>query len=204
MILVNAPFRRRGFATALLRYCIDHLRNRGLVPMLDATPAGRAVYLPLGFVDIEPISRWRGGGAGSEAPSPMPSIEEREIDDLDAAAFGARRTPLLRSILQRPGALVSLTRQRDGFLLTRAGRTATQIGPVAARDEPAALRLVGEALQHLCGPVLLDVPDRCREIAALLIARGFTIERGFVRMAMGSDRAFGDGSGRVIAGPELG
>ena len=40
MILVTAPFRRRGLATHLMGRCIAALRARGLVPALDLTPEG--------------------------------------------------------------------------------------------------------------------------------------------------------------------
>src|SRR5262245_55558398 len=51
MVLVTASERRRGLARWLLRHCVDELVRGKLVPVLDATPAGRAVYVGLGFHD---------------------------------------------------------------------------------------------------------------------------------------------------------
>ncbi len=51
MVLVAGDYRRRGLATRLMRRAIDDLAAAGLVPVLDATPAGRAVYRALGFED---------------------------------------------------------------------------------------------------------------------------------------------------------
>src|ERR1700722_13617954 len=51
MVLVTAAQRRQGLARWLLRDCIERLTNRQLVPVLDATPAGRTVYSGLGFYD---------------------------------------------------------------------------------------------------------------------------------------------------------
>ena len=62
MILVTAPFRRRGLATYLMSRCIGALRARGLVPALDATPEGRAVYRLLGFRDVYRINPFLGRG----------------------------------------------------------------------------------------------------------------------------------------------
>ena len=45
MVLVLPQHRRQGHASRLLRAAIGELRERGLTPVLDATPAGRAVYL---------------------------------------------------------------------------------------------------------------------------------------------------------------
>jgi hypothetical protein len=50
MVLVTAAERRQGLASWLLRCCVDNLLARELVPVLDATPAGRPVYI-VGFQD---------------------------------------------------------------------------------------------------------------------------------------------------------
>ena len=49
MVLVSGAHRRRGLATRLLHRCISDITASGLVPVLDATPAGAKVYAPLGF-----------------------------------------------------------------------------------------------------------------------------------------------------------
>ena len=41
MVLVTGAFRRQGIATRLLEKCISRLLDAGMVPVLDATPAGR-------------------------------------------------------------------------------------------------------------------------------------------------------------------
>src|SRR5262249_34108436 len=59
MVLVAGAFRRRGLASRLIRRCIDDLNAAALVPVLDATPAGRTVYGPPGFADT--WAQWRLG-----------------------------------------------------------------------------------------------------------------------------------------------
>src|SRR5258708_30397019 len=58
MVLVALSARRRGLATCLLRRMVDWAEEKTLIPFLDATPAGRAVYLGLGFGDLCAINRW--------------------------------------------------------------------------------------------------------------------------------------------------
>src|SRR5690606_18597512 len=65
MVLVHGPFRRRGLATRLLHRAIAELEQAGLAPMLDATPAGKAVYDALGFKPLFELQRWRGAGGGN-------------------------------------------------------------------------------------------------------------------------------------------
>ena len=60
MVLVTAAERRQGLARWLLRHCVDDILQHGLVPVLDATPAGRTVYLNLGFRDTWGMHRLTG------------------------------------------------------------------------------------------------------------------------------------------------
>lgn len=205
MVLVRASWRRRGLGTLLLSSAVEALRERGLVPFLDATPAGEALYGPLGFRAVEPITRWRGAGGGGPGGPLEPVPDVTAIGELDRTAFGADRSAILADLLAREGAVSGLAPGGRGFLLTRPGRTATQVGPVVA-DEPAvAQALVASALDTIAGPALLDVPDRETGLARLLRGRGFEPERAFTRMALGRDRAFGEPRlVRAIAGPELG
>jgi GNAT superfamily N-acetyltransferase len=218
MVLVAKPHRRQGIATALLEHCIAHLRNAGLVPVLDATPAGREVYRPLGFHDGWPITRWRrvaSEAAVLDAAVPS-SFEIRSLRDddwpqvssLDANAFGADRLPLLRRLHARAArfACVAMGSARvEGYLLGRDGRNATQVGPIIAHDAATASALLAHALARIDGPVLLDVLDRHACLAPLLTAAGFAVERSYTRMTLGRDTPFGDARlMAAIAGPELG
>jgi GNAT superfamily N-acetyltransferase len=208
MVLVDETARRRGFATQLLDNAIAELRKDRLVPMLDATPAGREVYRRIGFADVAPIDRWRGKGtppSQSAAAVYARTAEPTTDTTADERAFGALRGSLLFDFACRPGALTLTLPDERGALWSRAGRTATQIGPVVARNESDAQTLVTMALDRIGGPVLLDVPRRETAIAALLSARGFAVERSFTRMALGAPSGLTLGAEmRIIAGPELG
>lgn len=210
MVLVDAAARRQGLARRLLDHAIARLRTDGLVPMLDATPAGRELYRKLGFVDVAPINRWRGVGrgaaraAGHDAGPDAAALAAAVA--MDADAFGAARAALLADLSSRQGARTLALAAGGGALWSRAGRTATQIGPVVAAGEGEALMLCAMALDHIGGPLLLDVPEREKALAAMLAERGFAIERSFTRMAAGPPSpllTLGTAM-RVIAGPELG
>jgi GNAT superfamily N-acetyltransferase len=205
MVLVTGSHRRRGLASALLERAIVYLTGLGLTPMLDATPAGRKVYLPLGFQDVEPISRWRrsGGHPVRGGPAAGPFGLEAALG-ADRVAFGADRSTILRNLAERPGAFAA-SKPSGAFLLSRAGTTATQIGPVVADRSDEAVDLLGQAIDKIAGALLVDVPDRETEMANLLERRGFAMERPFIRMALGRGESFGKADRvRAIAGPELG
>ena len=208
MVLVTAAFRRRGIATQLLKRCISSLTDAGMVPVLDATPAGRAVYKPLGFRDGWPIQRWR-----RHADGPVPAshdvkpLEGKDWDGtlaLDAAAFGCDRSPLLERLRRRSREFACVL-EGKGFLLGREGRVATQLGPIVADDEDVAARLAAHAVARVKGPVIVDALERHGAFARWLAANGFERERPYTRMALGRDRLFGDPARTMaIAGPELG
>ncbi len=223
MVLVGAGWQRRGLATGLLRTCIETLQAQGLACGLDATPAGRTVYQPLGFRDGWAISRWRRGpaapAAGSDASAsgarhgderllPIADEHRAAIAAFDASAFGADRSALLAGLQRRStdfGCVLVSRGQLRGFLLGRNGRNATQLGPIVASDSAAATRLLDHALQRLPGPLLLDVLDQHQDFADRLSSRGFAIERGYTRMTLGSREPRGDPAWTIaIAGPELG
>ncbi|MGA8615264.1 MAG: GNAT family N-acetyltransferase [Xanthobacteraceae bacterium] len=211
MVLVTAKRRRERIGTRILETCCAEIARRGLVAMLDATPAGERVYRPLGFEPMFGLTRWQGQGGGGSAKLPA-GIRPMTKDDmdavfaLDAAAFGAHRHFLLEGFLRREPQLAFVTAEEGrGFALARSGRLATQIGPIIAADEDAAATLLSAAVNSVRGPVFLDLADRWSGIARQLQQRGFTVQRPFLRMGMRRHVPFGDVARTfVIAGPEFG
>jgi hypothetical protein len=200
----------------LLRHTLGGLSARGMAAVLDATPAGHAVYVQEGFADTWGLARYRREALAARAPTP-PATRARALceDDwpaiakLDLPAFGANRLPLLRTLAQRwPGAarVLEVDGRLLGFVLGRDGREAHQVGPLVASSEATAQTLIADALQATSGPVYLDLLDSRR--AALLPwlqAQGFALQRPFTRMVHGCTHAPGDASTVVLAaGPELG
>ncbi|MBT7757714.1 MAG: hypothetical protein HN732_10335, partial [Rhodospirillaceae bacterium] len=93
----------------------------------------------------------------------------------------------------------------QGFILARDGRLATQIGPLSANNDGDAIALLSTALAGNAGPVFLDAADHHAGLVQWLRDTGFTKQRRYMRMLLGTrspiddpDRVF------VIAGPELG
>jgi GNAT superfamily N-acetyltransferase len=209
MVLVAPAFRHRGLASELLNDSVAWLRARGLTPVLDATPAGAPVYQRLGFVPGMAFERWEHPGAAfGAAPAALRRAGLQDLQAIAAADESASRVgrrSLLQSFLQRPGTQAWITADGRGFVIARAGRRATQIGPLVAADEGVARQLLRQALAAVTGPVFLDLPKRWAPLAAALSAAGFRPQRPFVRMALGDAPALA-GSDRlfVLAGPEFG
>jgi len=210
MVLVTASRRRARIGTRILETCCAELTRRGLVAVLDATPAGERVYRPLGFEPIFALSRWQGEGSGRRAEPPagiriMVPADLAAVAAVDADAFGATRGFLLDSFFRRAPQLVFVTLAGDGFVLVRPGRLATQIGPLVAADEEPAGALLAATLDAVGGPVFLDLCDRWKSLARMLQQRRFAVQRPFLRMALRHRAAFGDPARTfLVAGPEFG
>src|SRR5262245_42921447 len=165
MVLVAGDYRRQGLASRLMNRCIADLTGAGLVPVLDATPAGRSVYLALGFEDAWGYQRLtRRGTRGGPLAAPPEGVRIQPSDDAvyqdlcgyDATVFGADRTGVLARLRGRvPGAdLVAVREGRVcGVLLGRDGRTSTQLGPLVAEDAVIAQALLARGLAAVDGPV---------------------------------------------------
>jgi GNAT superfamily N-acetyltransferase len=219
MVLVAEAWRQRGLATALLDACVTRAQRLGARPILDATPAGAAVYRRLGFAPGLAFERWQGpaGDASATCADDRGAISPRlaaradmaAIAALDRSANGLDRHFLLEALLARPGTQAWLSADGRGFVFAREGRRATQIGPLVAADPAAALSLLSAVLganrQQRDRNFFLDVPVRQRELVACLEQGGFTRQRSFLRMAHGAPpSAMAEGASFVFAGPEFG
>jgi GNAT superfamily N-acetyltransferase len=204
MVLVHTPYRRLGIATRLVERATAALTRAGLLPVLDATPAGAEVYGHMGFRPVGNLLRWRGTGGAATAAARGSGVADG-VQELDRAACGADRGAVLADLWERPAPVAALAAGGDGYLLSRAGRTATQLGPLVARDATTAAGLLAQGLDAVAGAVVVDVPQHAAGVAAQLAGRGFAPERPFVRLALGRDAIAGTPAlVHAIAGPELG
>ncbi len=159
MVLTLPEYRGRGFASQLMRQCLDSLD----VPTvkLDATDLGRPVYERLGFVEESVVERWRGV---------LPDSPKRSypIDlELDRQAFGADRSELLKELGP-----------------ARPGRVASFVGPVVCRTQDEAReRILGAGVSGL---TLWDIPENNSQATALARELGFQPFRKLWRMRKGA------------------
>jgi GNAT superfamily N-acetyltransferase len=209
MVLVTASRRRERIGTSILEACCAEVAQRGLLSMLDATPAGERIYRPLGFEGIFNLSRWRGVAERRANPPvgvrAMAAGDIPSVTTIDAVAFGAKRKFLIESLFGRLPRLAFVSLDSTSFVLARPGRMATQIGPIVATNEDVADALLDAALGSVSGPVFLDLIDGRDILIRRLQQRGFLVQRPFLRMSLNRRAPFGDPAHLfVVAGPEFG
>jgi len=217
MVLVSPEHRRLGHASRMLRCALAYLQSRGLAAVLDATPAGHAVYVQEGLRDTWSFQRYSLHATRSISGwQDISGLKLRKLADgdwpqilgLDLPAFGANREPLLRALAARlPEAALVAERGNKicGYLLGRDGREARQLGPLVARDLPAAQALLSHALERVPAPLYMDIVDRHASLRNWALMQGFRVQRPFTRMVHGIERAPGNNETvMLVAGPELG
>ena len=169
--------------------------------------AGRRGGLRAGWASgrSERLMRWRGAGRRRRRGAARRAGARRGA--AGARPRGLRRRPRRdpRRPRRAPGARGRRRPGRRGYLLSRAGRTATQLGPARGpRRGDRGARCCGRP-RRVAGTAVVDVPERATAVAGLLAGRGFAPERPFVRMALGRDEIAGEPAlVHAIAGPELG
>ncbi len=216
MVLVARDWRRHGFGTRLLRATIDSVKAKGAVAGLDATELGRPVYLPLGFRDLYPVSRWLLARMSRPAPPPagcaIRPLQPRDLPaviDFDTQRSAMRREHVLRYLFASAPSLAFVAEFGErlvGYGLGRPGRVAAQIGPLAADESDVALSLLGHGVAAAGAGVLVDLPDGHYGLTAWLQAQGAVRQRGFIRMIRGERDAALANAGAIyaLAGAELG
>ena len=214
LVIVSAAQRGRGLGMQMLHRCIGTLRSRALTGLLDATPAGEKIYTPLGFQPVFGLQRWQGersassgrdSGCSSERVKPLQAGSISGMAALDASVFGARRAALLANLHARAASRGFELSDASGYVLVRAGRVASYLGPVVATHARDAVALISTAIAATPGPIFVDVPDAQTQVAACLAEHNFRIQRPLLRMALGRDWPRGDPRRMfAIAGPEYG
>jgi len=209
MVIVTASCRGKGLASRMVTRCMEWLDSRGTQAVLDATPEGATVYRPLGFNTVRHITRWRHEGDARTKRNgelrTLNAVDMRWVGLLDKATFGAERNFVLADLMQRDDAVSLGTLEKNGFVLSRSGRVATEIGPVTAAEEDAAIELLEGALKRMSGPIFIDAYDDQKAFGSHLAELGFTKQRRFERMVRGEKTSFGDlRRSFAAAGPELG
>jgi GNAT superfamily N-acetyltransferase len=216
MVLVDEAVRGRGIGKALVEHAISFVEGQGAtIERLDAT---RPVYEKLGFVPQYELTRYAGtlhpGVCHPPASPPtQASLRVALADDYEAIFaldYSATRTDrqkfLARLFAERPAQVSVVERQHqiEGYLTTRLGSAAVQLGPCIANGEGAE-RLLGDAFRRLAGGrVYLDVLSSLDRAVGFAQSAGLEAQRTLTRMCRGFDVC--DDVTRLWAssGPELG
>jgi GNAT superfamily N-acetyltransferase len=205
MVLVTQNRRRQGLATKLIDRCLEVAAKSDLVTWLDATPAGAAVYGPLGFKPILELRRLRLENCApvkANAPEPLLACDLTQFSARDSDAMGFDRSALLTELGERSGS--RLLSNGHATALIRDGRKARHIGPLFADGPDQALTLVDAIAQSETRPLLIDAVSSQAKFLQGLTGSSWNIERPFQRMRFGRATVQPAELPFAVAGPEYG
>ncbi|MBC7777998.1 MAG: GNAT family N-acetyltransferase [Phycisphaerae bacterium] len=213
MVLVSPDRQREGIGTQLLNEALQLVPNNETIK-LDATPAGRAVYSKLDFIDEYPINRMH---IGPHEFKNLPSSFARAIEandlsgilKLDREVFGADRQQVLQWNMKRAQELAFVFEEHgkvSGFCFGRRGYNFDHIGPIVATRFEVAAQLLSAAVRKAEGKaIVIDVPAHTLAWSEFVSSMGFTLLRPLIRMYRGSNATPGLPQKQfAILGPEFG
>jgi len=215
MMLVDRAHRGRGISKLLMLDVIDKLKKCKSIK-LDATPAGRPVYLKVGFIEEYTLYRMTNPSVSkislSDDPFKTEQIKPTDIPEIaafDKKVFGADRTELITLMYESCPELAWFIKENNrvaGFCLGRRGQNFTQIGPVYASSVKGAKALIRSAVDQITGQaVVVDIPAERSETKRWLEACDFISLRPFERMYLHNNPHPGIIEDQyLISGPELG
>ena len=173
MVLTLPGHRGKGYASQLMSHALDFAVTRNMRCIkLDATELGAPVYRKFGFEDECVVERWTGGSVRPDIEGSVGPINW----DLDRAAFGADRAPLLNMLKGNDYHV-----EDEGHAFLRGGRTARQFGPCVATTPEAAARIAAFGTAH--GTTFWDLFPGNAQAVRLAHSFGFTPSRKLLRMS---------------------
>lgn len=191
MVLVDPAERGQGIGALLMSEALDLLKDMSSI-RLDATPAGHQVYRKLNFVDEYRLSRME--TVVSSEVELLPGNPARPVmrEDLpaisifDREVFGADRSETLKWMLEGAPEFAWMIEELGevmGYTFGRRGFNYSQLGPVIARDQQTARRLVSACLSRRTGErFILDASHHETDWRLWLESIGFREQRPFIRM----------------------
>lgn len=213
MVLVHPDRKRQGIGTALLYEAMRLLKDIPCMK-LDATPAGREVYLKLGFKDEYGLVRMNSTSLNTtllEAGNArmMESSDMTAVADFDAKIFGAARPTILSWQHERSpqdAYLVERDKKITAFAMARRGHDFFHVGPVVALNFSDAIAVTSAILSGCKETrICVDAFRHSPEWLIWLQAVGFEEQRPFTRMYYGANEFAGKPQHQFgILGPEFG
>lgn len=215
MILVDPARRGHGIGTRIFDDVLERTealaRAGGLrVVGLDATPAGRGIYVQRGFQDAGGLVRMRKGSGLESCPAAVRPLALQDLDAVlarDREVFGADRGAVLRWAFSAAPDLawIASAAGTTAYCFGRHGDHSDQVGPVVADDPALARDLVSACLSRPRGrPLIVDARAEPAWLATLS-GMGFQEQRPFTRMYRGDARPAAQPAPEpVVFGPEFG
>ncbi|MGH0496946.1 GNAT family N-acetyltransferase [Bacillus wiedmannii] len=183
MVIVHPDYKGRGIGKVITDSCVKSVSTRTPI-MLIATDEGKPLYEKLGFRAVSYVSKYICNSynvndycVGNE--DYMMNYEECDLEEiikLDENAFGTNRKAFLtKRIIQSEQCIVVKDNKQNvlGYGLSIQTPENKIIGPVVAKNDAMAMRIVHHLARDHNGKLRIDVPKGKNNFMKELEVAGF-------------------------------
>ncbi|EJQ72576.1 MULTISPECIES: GNAT family N-acetyltransferase [Bacillus] len=183
MVIVHPDYKRRGIGKIITDLCVKSVLTQTPI-MLIATDEGKILYEKLGFRAVSYVSKYICNSynanyhcVGNEEY--IVNYEERDLEEIiqiDKDAFGTNREEFLKyRIIQIEQCIVTKDAQQNvlGYGLSIQTPENKIIGPVVAKNDAMAMRMVHYLAREHHGKLRIDVPEGKKGFMKELEITGF-------------------------------
>nr|WP_205182516.1 GNAT family N-acetyltransferase [Metabacillus iocasae] len=184
MVIVHKEYRGRGLGKEVTQKCIDSVSHQTSI-MLISTEEGKHLYEKMGFIAVNYVHKFLCDSYLFNQPlyqredmiiEVFNNQDFNDILQLDAAAFGDKRSTFLRNrINQSEKCLVMRDKKGNiiGYGMSILGPINLVLGPIVAPNAKTAALLVNWLTSGHQGKLRIDVPSDNEPFMSLLTQRGF-------------------------------
>ncbi|MFK4423067.1 GNAT family N-acetyltransferase [Bacillus sp. RC51] len=183
MVIVHPDYKGRGIGKIITDLCVKSVLTQTPI-MLIATDEGKILYEKLGFRAVSYVSKYICNSynanyhcVGNEEY--IVNYEERDLEEIiqiDKDAFGTNREEFLKyRIIQSEQCIVTKDAQQNvlGYGLSIQTSENKIIGPVVAKNDAMAMKIVHYLAKGHNGKLRMDVPEGKKDFVKELEISGF-------------------------------
>ncbi|QIW21418.1 GNAT family N-acetyltransferase [Bacillus thuringiensis] len=183
MVIVHPNYKGSGIGKAITSSCMNSVSARTSI-MLIATDEGKPLYEKLGFRAVSYVSKYicnsyNANHKCAEDEEYMMGYKEEDLEGIikiDEGAFGTSRNEFLKQrIIQSEQCIVVKDNKQNvlGYGLSIQTPENKIIGPVVAKNDAMAMRIVHDLAREHHGKLRIDVPEGKKGFMKELEITGF-------------------------------
>ncbi|MFB6729855.1 GNAT family N-acetyltransferase [Bacillus mobilis] len=183
MVIVHPDYKGRGIGKAITNACMKSVSVQTPI-MLIATDEGKPLYEKLGFKSVSYVSKYICNSynmnhkcvGNEECMMDYEEVDLEEIIKIDEYAFGTNRKVFLKKrIIQSEQCIVVKDKEQNvlGYGLSIQTSENKIIGPVVARNDAMAMRIVHALARGHNGRLRIDVTEGKDDFLKELEIAGF-------------------------------
>lgn len=183
MVIVHPDYKGRGIGKAITDSCIKSVSTQTPI-MLIATDEGKPLYEKLGFRAVSYVSKYICNSynvndycIGNE--DYIMNYEECDLEKIikiDEDAFGTSRNEFLKQRIMQSDQCVVVKDTKEnvvGYGISIQTPENKIIGPIAAKNDAMAMRIVHDLAREHHGKLRIDVPEGKKDFMKKLQITGF-------------------------------